>query len=138
MRRTVAMKKAKGASGRRPGEGRQPAPRKPGTQLQYKVVELSTVDEGTLEHAINAWSRKGWHLDGVQFAMRESSKRPSMAFVFFTRDAPEAAEPEEQVPPPAVHAPPTDLPRVWEADPWARLRRLADESGNDDDEGGAA
>jgi hypothetical protein len=25
-------------------------------------------------------------LDGVQFAMRESSKRPAMAFVFFTRE----------------------------------------------------
>jgi hypothetical protein len=53
--------------------------------LQYKVVELSTVDEGTLEEAVNAWTRQGWSLEGVQFAMRESSKRPAMAFVFFTR-----------------------------------------------------
>ena len=34
---------------------------------------------------------EGWNLDGVQFAMRESSKRPAMAFVFFTREG-EAAE----------------------------------------------
>ncbi|QRN93355.1 hypothetical protein JRI60_29665 [Archangium violaceum] len=54
--------------------------------LQYKVVELSTVDEGTLERTVNEWSSKGWTLDGVQFAMRESSKRPAMAFVFFTRE----------------------------------------------------
>ena len=27
----------------------------------------------------------GWTLDTVQFAMRESSRRPSMAFVMFTR-----------------------------------------------------
>jgi hypothetical protein len=61
------------------------APR-PAGPLQYKVVELSTVDEGTLERTVNEWSTKGWTLDGVQFAMRESSKRPAMAFVFFTRE----------------------------------------------------
>jgi hypothetical protein len=54
--------------------------------VQYKVVELSTVDEGTLERALNEWTSKGWNLDGVQFAMREASKRPAMAFVFFTRE----------------------------------------------------
>lgn len=54
--------------------------------IQYKVVELSTVDERSLERTVNEWSAKGWTLDGVQFAMRESSKRPSMAFVFFTRE----------------------------------------------------
>ncbi|MBL8940957.1 MAG: hypothetical protein JNM69_40815 [Archangium sp.] len=54
--------------------------------LQYKVVELSNVDEGALERTVNDWVRQGWTFDGVQFAMRESSKRPSMAFVFFTRE----------------------------------------------------
>ncbi|XXF75062.1 hypothetical protein P2318_18500 [Myxococcaceae bacterium GXIMD 01537] len=49
-------------------------------------MELSTVDEGSLERAVNAWCAQGWTLDGVQFAMRESSKRPAMAFLFFTRD----------------------------------------------------
>jgi hypothetical protein len=57
------------------------------------VVELSTVDEGALERTVNEWSAKGWNLDGVQFAMRESSKRPAMAFVFFTREG-AAAEPD--------------------------------------------
>jgi len=54
--------------------------------LQYKVVELSTVDEGALERTLNTWTAQGWKLDGVQFAMRESSKRPAMAFVLFTRE----------------------------------------------------
>jgi hypothetical protein len=54
-------------------------------------VELSTVDEGSLERTLNEWTAKGWNLDGVQFAMRESSKRPAMAFVFFTREAEIAA-----------------------------------------------
>jgi hypothetical protein len=72
-------------AGKRPGAGHTPVIRAPGP-LQYKVVELSTVDEGSLERTVNEWSSKGWNLDGVQFAMRESSKRPAMAFVFFTRE----------------------------------------------------
>ena len=76
------------SGGKRPGAARvqvPAAPRAPGV-LQYKVVELSTVDEGTLERTANEWSARGWSLDGVQFAMRESSKRPAMAFIFFTRE----------------------------------------------------
>ena len=54
--------------------------------LKYKVVELSTVTEETIEQAINSAIKEGWNLDGINFAMRESSKRPSMAFVLFTRE----------------------------------------------------
>lgn len=60
--------------------------------LQYKVAELSNVDEGTVERTINEWVAKGWTFDGLQFAMRESSKRPAMAFVFFTRHVLAAAD----------------------------------------------
>lgn len=80
------------ASGKRPGAGRAASVRAPGP-LQYKVVELASVDERSLERTVNEWVSKGWSLDGVQFAMRESSKRPSMAFVFFTREG-AAAEPD--------------------------------------------
>ncbi|HKK52911.1 MAG TPA: DUF4177 domain-containing protein, partial [Myxococcota bacterium] len=31
----------------------------------------------------------GWEYDTMQFAMRDSSKRPSMAFVTFTREEPD-------------------------------------------------
>ena len=55
--------------------------------LKYKVVELSTVSEDLLEETLNEWTAKGWNLDGVHFAMRESQKRPSMAFLFFTMEA---------------------------------------------------
>ncbi|WXH33939.1 hypothetical protein WA016_07949 [Myxococcus stipitatus] len=48
-----------------------------------------------MERALNEWTAKGWNLDGVQFAMRESSKRPAMAFIFFTREG-AAAEPDEE------------------------------------------
>ncbi|MEK7773138.1 MAG: DUF4177 domain-containing protein [Deltaproteobacteria bacterium] len=57
--------------------------------LKYKVVELSTVTDEAVEAAINAAVKEGWNFDGVNFAMRDSSKRPSMAFIIFTRDAPE-------------------------------------------------
>ena len=50
----------------------------------YKVVEVTTVTDEELERIINEWVSQGWTLDGVHFAMRESSKRPSMAFVMFT------------------------------------------------------
>jgi hypothetical protein len=50
----------------------------------YKVVELSTVTEETIQHALNEWSAKGWQYEGIQFAMRDASRRPSMAFIIFT------------------------------------------------------
>jgi hypothetical protein len=55
----------------------------------YKIVEASTVTDEALEDIVNTWVRQGWALDGIQFAMRESSKRPAMAFVLFTREAAE-------------------------------------------------
>ena len=75
--------------GKRRSAGKPPP--RPET-LQYKVVELSTVDEGHLEHTVNLWVRQGWKLENVQLAMRESSKRPAMAFVFFTRAGEPAAD----------------------------------------------
>ena len=54
--------------------------------LVYKVIEIVTVTEDTIEQVLNDWSIKGWRFDGLQFAMRESSKRPAMAFALFTRE----------------------------------------------------
>ncbi len=53
--------------------------------LEYKVVETSTVTDEELEGIINKWVKNGWEFDGIQFVTRESSKRPSMAFIFFVR-----------------------------------------------------
>ena len=55
--------------------------------LRYKVVELSSVSEDMLEEVLNEWTGQGWTFDGIHFAMRESQKRPSMAFVLFTTEA---------------------------------------------------
>ena len=54
---------------------------------EYKVVEISTVTDEEIESVLNEWTGKGWVYDGMQFAMRDSSKRPSMAFVTFTRSS---------------------------------------------------
>ena len=52
----------------------------------YKVVELSMVSAEDIETTLNDWTSRGWTFDNIQFAMRESSKRPAMAFVTFVRD----------------------------------------------------
>ncbi len=59
----------------------------------FKVVELSTVTDESLEECLNHWSKLGYTLDAIHFAMRESSRRPTMAFVVFVRPK-SVAEPE--------------------------------------------
>jgi len=54
--------------------------------IRYKVVELGTVTDEEIEKTLNEWTSEGWQFDSMQFAMRDSSKRPSMAFVTFTRE----------------------------------------------------
>lgn len=51
----------------------------------YKVIELAVVSDESIEEALNTWTARGWHLNSIQFAMRESSRRPAMAFILFTR-----------------------------------------------------
>jgi hypothetical protein len=53
--------------------------------VRYKVVETSDVSDDVLEGLLNEWTEQGWKLDSMQFAMRDSSKRPAMAFITFTR-----------------------------------------------------
>jgi len=57
--------------------------------LEYKVVELSVVTDKDIEETINSVVRdvrlRRRNFDGIQFAMRDSSKRPSMAFLLFTK-----------------------------------------------------
>ena len=54
--------------------------------LVYKVIETSNVADDELERILNEWVAQGWTFEGFHFAMRENSKRPSMAFVTFTRE----------------------------------------------------
>jgi len=59
--------------------------RKCSSSVEYKVVESSEVTDEAIERILNEWTAQGWTFDGMQFAMRESSKRPAMVFVLFTR-----------------------------------------------------
>jgi hypothetical protein len=61
----------------------------------YKVVETSIVTEEALERILNHWVQKGWNLDSIQFVMRDASKRPAMAFVFFVKEEVGGATREE-------------------------------------------
>jgi hypothetical protein len=67
-----------------------------GAQTRYKVVETSSVTDEALEDILNEWTSQGWVFEAMQFAMRESSKRPAMAFVLFTKGVPEKARDDGQ------------------------------------------
>ena len=56
----------------------------------YKVVELTLVSDEEIENALNEWTAQGWTFDTMQFAMRDSSRRPAMAFLTFVRDLPDS------------------------------------------------
>lgn len=99
----------------------------PAASPQYKVVELSIVDEISLERALNQWTKEGWRLDGIHFAMRDSSRRPAMAFLLFARPAEEQSA-AERLPLRRVG----DVEQV-SADPWRRLRELAGVQDEDDE-----
>jgi len=64
--------------------------------LRYKVVELSSVTDEEIEAALNEWTAEGWTFDTMHFAMREASKRPSMAFLTFTCEIKEVAGPSPE------------------------------------------
>ena len=53
--------------------------------LIYKVVETSNVSDVEIEKILNETTAEGWTFDAMQFAMRESSRRPAMVFLTFTR-----------------------------------------------------
>jgi len=58
--------------------------------LVYKVVETSDVSDVEIEKILNDVTAEGWTFDTMQFAMRDSSRRPAMVFLTFTRAAGEA------------------------------------------------
>ncbi len=53
--------------------------------MPYKVVETSVVTDEEIERILNEWTEKGYVFESIQFVTAVSSKRPSMAFLFFTR-----------------------------------------------------
>ncbi len=55
------------------------------SEIHYKVVEVAPVTEESLESALNERAKEGWGFESIHFVMRESSHRPAMAYLFFTR-----------------------------------------------------
>jgi hypothetical protein len=53
--------------------------------MSYKVVETSTVTDEEIERILNEWTGKGYVFESIQFVAAVSSKRPTMAFVFFIK-----------------------------------------------------
>jgi hypothetical protein len=55
--------------------------------MDYKVVETNTVTDEAVEKILNEWTAKGYAFESIQFVTAVSSKRPVMAFLFFTKTA---------------------------------------------------
>ena len=53
--------------------------------MTYKIIETSTVTDEEIERILNEWTEKGYVFESIQFVTSVSSKRPTMAFVFFTK-----------------------------------------------------
>jgi hypothetical protein len=52
------------------------------------VVELADVCDRSIEEALNAAAGDGWRFESVHFVTQPGNRRPMMAFLLFTRDAP--------------------------------------------------
>jgi len=60
--------------------------------MKYKVVETSTVTDEEIERILNECTAKGHVFDSIQFVTSVSSKRPTMAFLFFSRKGEKAED----------------------------------------------
>jgi hypothetical protein len=52
--------------------------------MNYKVVETSTVTDVEIECILNEWTGRGYSFASIQFVSSPASRRPVMAFLFFT------------------------------------------------------
>ena len=55
--------------------------------MAYKVVETSVVTDESIESILNHWTAQGYLFSSIHFVTTESSRRPCMAFLFFTSSA---------------------------------------------------
>jgi len=53
----------------------------------WRVIELADVCDRSIEEALNAAAGDGWRFESVHFVTQPGNRRPTMAFLFFTRDA---------------------------------------------------
>ena len=55
----------------------------PGTL--YKVVEISNVHDQEIEAVLNRLAAEGYRFESIHFVTQPGTRRPSMAFLFFSR-----------------------------------------------------
>ena len=65
-----------------------PEPKEP----PYKVVEISKVFDEEIEAELNRWTAEGYRFDSIHFVIQPGNRRPSMAFLFFSRATEEGGE----------------------------------------------
>ncbi len=51
----------------------------------YKVVEIANVCDQEVEKELNLRTAEGYRFDSIHFVTQPGSRRPAMAFLFFTR-----------------------------------------------------
>ena len=51
------------------------------------MVELADVCDRTIEEALNEATGDRWRFESVHFVTQPGNRRPTMAFLFFRRDA---------------------------------------------------
>jgi hypothetical protein len=57
------------------------------SETHYKVVEISRVYEEEIETELNRWTAEGFRFESIHFVTQPGTRRPSMAFLFFSRAA---------------------------------------------------
>ena len=57
----------------------------PAEKGTYRVEELSDVNDRTIEETLNRVTRDGYRFESVHFVTQPGNRRPTMAFLFFTR-----------------------------------------------------
>ncbi|MGB3400613.1 MAG: hypothetical protein WBA34_10665 [Candidatus Deferrimicrobiaceae bacterium] len=55
------------------------------TDAPYKVVEITKVFDEEIEAELNRWTAEGFRFDSIHFVTQPGNRRPSMAFLFFSR-----------------------------------------------------
>ncbi|HEY5996726.1 MAG TPA: hypothetical protein VIU29_06870 [Candidatus Deferrimicrobiaceae bacterium] len=50
------------------------------------MIELSEVSDHAIEAALNGALGEGYRFESIHFVTQQGSRRPTMAFLFFTRD----------------------------------------------------
>lgn len=53
----------------------------------YKVVEIPEVVDREIENVLNRWTGEGYRFESIHFVTQPGSRRPSMAFLVFSRGA---------------------------------------------------